>query len=83
MLCTKLQVGFINFSSLYNDHNNPLRVDVNDPTEILFSVTTPHDILTNDRWINIELPLVCFTTCYCVLVSSVRDSTSIQCITGR
>ena len=59
MLHMKLQVGSINFSSHYNDYTNPLRVDVNDSR--IFGVTTPQDILTNERWLDIELPLVSVT----------------------
>ena len=68
MLYIQLQVGFINFSSYYNDYTNPLRVDVNDVAGI-FYVTTPEDILTNNRCLNIELPVpvVSITSlCLCV-----------------
>ena len=52
------QVGFINFSSWYEDYENPLRIDVDVPGTGIFSVTTPHDIFTCGGLLSYKLPLV-------------------------
>ena len=54
---TIMQVGSINFSSYYTDYQNPLKIDV-DNTFLMFSATTPYDILTRDGKVEVELPLV-------------------------
>ena len=55
-LSLNVQVGFINFSSWYEDYQEPLRIDVDD--SYVFCATTPHDILMRDGQLSYKLPLV-------------------------
>ena len=48
------QVGVVNFSRYYTDHQQPLRMDVSSSPSI-FSVTTSHDILTSSDWVETTL----------------------------
>ena len=53
-----MQVGIINFSPYYMDYEDPVKIDINNDSQLVI-ITCPHDILTSGKKIKEEREVSC------------------------
>lgn len=52
IIIVPLQVALLNFSQHYADYQTPARIDVNNFSSRVLSMTVPHDIMTAEKLID-------------------------------